>query len=58
MSTNHNTDLKILYWNAHSIQSTILETFDYLTENHIDIAIFQETYLKPKHSFSHENYKN
>lgn len=57
MAANHNTTLKILYWNAHSVQNKILDTFDYLIENQIDVALFQETFLKPKHSFSNENYK-
>ncbi len=48
--------LKILYWNARGVQSKTIETFDYLVVNGIDVALFQETNLKPGHSFTHSDY--
>lgn len=57
MANRNTNNLKILYWNARSIQNKIDETFSYLIENQIDIALFQETYLKPTNSFSHIDFK-
>lgn len=57
MASHNATKLKILYWNARSVQNKILETFDYLVDHNVDVAIFQETNLKPKHSFSHNDFK-
>lgn len=53
-----NSALKILYWNARSVQNKSFEIFDYLDNNGIDVALFQETHLKPNHSFSHSNYSS
>ena len=47
---------KILYWNAQSIHPKRSEIFDYLCENKIDVALFQETWLKPNLGFDHPLY--
>lgn len=57
MSNHNSNNLKILYWNAQSIREKSVETFDYLCTNNIDIALFQETWLKPNHSLYHHKYK-
>ncbi len=43
------SELKILYWNANSIQPNdrLCELYDYLKNNEIDIALLCETFLKP-----------
>lgn len=57
MASHKSSKLKILYWNARSVQNKIHQIFDYLIDNGIDVALFQETRLKPKHSFSHSNFR-
>lgn len=54
---NNIQNLKILYWNCQSIYCKFIETFEFLTDNDIDVALFSETWLKPKHSLYHPNYK-
>lgn len=54
----HNTnDLKILYWNSQSLYHKSIEVFDYFINNHIDIGLFTETWLKPKQKLSHHKYE-
>lgn len=50
------TDLNILYWNSQSISNKLPETFDYLFSNNIHIALFCETWLKPKHTMYNTEY--
>jgi Reverse transcriptase (RNA-dependent DNA polymerase)/Endonuclease-reverse transcriptase len=41
------SELKILYWNANSIQQNLHDFYNYLETNEIDIALLCETFLKP-----------
>lgn len=45
MATNRN-NLKIVYWNAQSISKKIIEFYDFLKNNNIDVALVCETWLK------------
>lgn len=49
--------LKVLYWNARSVQNKVLDFFDYLVDHDIDVALLQETLLKPNHALSHKDFK-
>ncbi len=39
--------LKVVYWNACGIQHKIIELYNYLLSEHIDVACICETFLKP-----------
>lgn len=53
----HNHDsIKLLYWNAEGIKSKQIEFFEHLNENRIIVALIQETWLKPRDSFSHKDF--
>jgi exonuclease III len=41
--------LKILYWNANSIQKDIFDFYDYIESNEIDIALLIETFFETKY---------
>lgn len=49
--------LKIVNWNGRSVLPKKLEFFDFLSRHHIDIATVSETWLKPKQSFFHPDYR-
>lgn len=49
--------LNIFYWNSQSLYMKLIETFDFLALNDIDIALFSETWFQHKHIFSHPMYK-
>lgn len=44
----HNNNIKVMCWNAQSIQPKLIEICDFIQENEIDIAVFTETWLKPE----------
>lgn len=53
----HNTnDIKVMYWNSQSLYHKSIEVFDYFNNNHIDIGLFTETWLKPTQNLSHKDY--
>jgi hypothetical protein len=43
----HSQNLKICHWNANSISGKVIEFYEYLIEEKIDIACLNETCLKP-----------
>jgi exonuclease III len=56
MAIDESTRLNIITWNANSVQPKKLKFSDFLLENSIDIALINETHLKPGTRFSHPNY--
>jgi hypothetical protein len=57
MAVHNSSRLNVLTWNANSILRKRLEFFDFLLENSIDIALLNETHLKPGTGFSHPDYR-
>lgn len=57
LNLHNNNSLKILIWNAHSINNKLDETFIYLVNHNIDIALITESWLKSDKSLFHQNYK-
>lgn len=51
-----NRELKIMTWNARSIRAKQSELRDSLSEHRIDIALIQETWLKPTQRLSIQGY--
>lgn len=50
--------LKIMYWNANSIKNKIVELYNYMAMNQIDVMCLSETFLKPNdHIISHPDYR-
>lgn len=51
--------VKVMYYNAQSIcaKSKADEVFNYLVNNEIDVACFNETWLNPEVTFGHKDYK-
>lgn len=49
--------INVFFWNSRSIRGKIDETFDYLIDNKIDIAAFNETWLKPIDVLYHPEFK-
>lgn len=50
-------NLNILSWNANSVRNHRLELVNLLTENDIDVACIQETFLKPSIPFNLPGYR-
>lgn len=50
--------IKILYYNARGLcaKSKVDESFNFIVDNNVDIALFSETWLKAGISFYHSNY--
>jgi hypothetical protein len=57
LQVHNSSRLNVLKWNANSILSKRLEFFDFLLENSINIALLNETQLKPGTGFSHPDYR-
>lgn len=53
---NSTKKLSILCWNAQSIHNKLTETFSYLNEKKIDIALFSETWLNQNHTTTNDEY--
>lgn len=51
-----NRKLKILIWNSRGIRNKLIEFFDYLIRNDIDIALVNETWLKSDITMNHPNF--
>lgn len=52
------SSLKILYYNARSLcaKSKMDESFNFIIDNNVDVALFSETWLKAGISFYHSNF--
>lgn len=50
------TKIKIMYWNAQSVQQIQNEMFNCIHSHHIDVTLIQETWLKPNIQLFHPNY--
>lgn len=52
------SSIKIMYYNARSLcaKSKVDESFNFIMDNNVDIALFSETWLKAGISFYHSNY--
>jgi hypothetical protein len=48
--------INLLYWNARSIKGKSIETHNFLIDNNIHIALFNETWLKNTDKFSFPDY--
>lgn len=48
--------IKIMHWNANSIQNKTEELVHFLQEHDIDVALISETHLKPCNKFKVQNY--
>lgn len=48
--------LKVLTWNANGISPKKQELDHFLAEHQVDVALIQETFLKPCHRFTMSNY--
>lgn len=57
MGTNIN-NIKVVFWNAQSIcnKDKIFEFFNFLNEEHIDVGIVTETWLKYKNKLYDDKY--
>ena len=53
-----NNKIKILTWNAHGISNKIIELYDYMTNQNIQVACINETFLKSHINLHcHPNYQ-
>jgi exonuclease III len=43
----HSQKIKLCHWNANSISGKIIEFYEFLNDNKIDVACLNETCLKP-----------
>ena len=50
-------NLKICFWNAHSIRNKINETIDFINNNNIDVLILTETWLQVSDKIHASNFK-
>lgn len=48
--------IKMLYWNAQSMNKNQTDTFQFICNHNIDIELFQETWLKPNIQLHHPDY--
>lgn len=56
MALHNNTNLNIIYWNCQSLYHKATEVFDHIVKENVDVALLSETWLKPKHNLSLQNY--
>lgn len=54
--TEKHSSLRILFWNANSLNNKITEFRNYLQDSTVDVALVQETMFRPKVRYNVANY--
>lgn len=54
--SNNNNNIKLVLWNSRGIRNKLIEFFDFLIRNNVDIALVSETWLKSNMVMSHSEY--